>query len=133
MTFEQWLKRGDKKPKKVYRIPKVTKKRADANREYTKLRKDFLVLHPYCQITMRFHNLDEQEVIKSDGYAIVLTPAGQKITIKVPRSNQVHHTKKPKCKYLNDVSTWLAASPIGHEWVESNKKEARKLGLLENI
>jgi len=133
ISLEEWLKRGEKKPKKAYIIPKATKKRAAMNREYSVLKAGFLWEHPYCQITIRFHNLDEQEVIRNDGFAIILLPGGAKTTICVPKSNQIHHTKKPKCKYLNDITTWLAASPIGHEWVENNKREARKLGLLENI
>jgi len=52
---------------------------------------------------------------------------------QIPRSNQIHHSRKPKCKYLNDESTWFACSPEEHEWVESHKGEARSLGLLHNI
>ncbi len=138
MTFEQWLNRiVDKKvarlnkPRK--RMPTVTKKRAAMNREYAKLRPKFLKAHPFCQITIRYHNLDEQEVIRNNGYAVVLLNGGIKSTILIPRSNQIHHSRKPKCKYLNDTSTWFAASPIGHEWLEANKREARRLGLLFNI
>ncbi len=133
LTLEQWLDRKNPKVKKAYRIPKVTKKRAAKNREYAKRCIAYLLLHPYCQIYLKFHNLNEAQVIKDNGHAIVLSNLGQKYTLLVPLSNQVHHAAKPKCKYLNDESTWFAASPEGHEWVENNKKEARRLGLLQNI
>lgn len=47
-----------------------------------------------------------------------------------PRATEIHHTRKPKCKYLNDESTWLAVSRWSHEFIEQNKSVARELGLL---
>lgn len=107
-------------------IPNVAPKRAKANREYAKRREDYLIIHPYCQIYLRVHNIAEHEVISAE-----LSGQFSKF-IHVPRSNQIHHSKKPKCKYLNDESTWFAASPKWHDWVENNKKEARSLGLLHD-
>jgi hypothetical protein len=49
-----------------------------------------------------------------------------------PRASvEIHHKKKPKCKYLNDESTWLAVSSWSHRFIEQHKDIARDLGLLE--
>jgi hypothetical protein len=131
-SFQQWLDRGKEKTKKTYRIPKVTKKRAAANREYAKRRVAYLKAHPFCQIYLRYHNLDESAVIARNGACVVRNEKGQTFTDYAPRSNQIHHAAKPKCKYLNDESTWFAASPKWHEWAEQNKKEARRIGVIRN-
>ena len=48
-----------------------------------------------------------------------------------PRSTEIHHTKKPRAKYLNDESTWLAVCRASHRWIEDNKSSARLIGLLQ--
>lgn len=107
-----------KKPKKPLR--RVGKKREKENREYLKRRKAYLKEHPWCE-----------------AYQII--PARYKWQVAVRGgwgwarrfiATEIHHTKKPKCKYLNDESTWLAVSMWSHNWIEDHKKEARRLGLL---
>lgn len=42
-------------------------------------------------------------------------------------ATQIHHMRG-RGKYLNDVSTWLAVSDIGHNWIEANPALARERG-----
>ena len=44
-------------------------------------------------------------------------------------SSEIHH-KKGRGKYLNDTSTWLAVSRIGHEWIHSNVALATERGFM---
>lgn len=113
-------------------IKQVSKKRQAALREYYKRRIRYLSEHPYCEIFLRIYNITLSDVA-SDGTAIIRDLDGFYHTAVVPRSTEIHHTKKPKQTYLNDESTWLAASRKLHEWVENNKAEARRLGLLQNF
>lgn len=42
-------------------------------------------------------------------------------------SSEVHHSRG-RGKYLNDVSTWLAVSREGHNWIEANPALSRERG-----
>lgn len=83
------------------KIPPMSAKRVKESKEYNTLRKVFLN-GKICPIT------------------------GQKAT-------EVHHTfsGKDRAKHYLDVSTWLAVSRDGHEWIHENPKEARKKGYLK--
>src|SRR4051812_25862669 len=126
-AFESWLVRkpAGPKPRKALkrtgRPKKVSKKRAGANREYTVRRKAFLLAHPYCEAmgTISWFILDNGTALEWQE-----TPAVLQL------STEIHHTKKPKCKYLNDESTWLAVCRWAHEWIEDHKDIARNLRLL---
>lgn len=107
----------------------VSPKRAKANREYLKRRAVYLKAHPYCQIWLKVKNADERLCIYRDG-AVFLKD--DMIVVRAPLSTEIHHSKKPKATYLNDESTWFAASRYWHNWVEEHKKEARELGLLQD-
>ena len=41
----------------------------------------------------------------------------------------VHH-KMRRGKYLNDTDYFITLCPVHHDWVESNKREARELGYI---
>lgn len=127
-----------KKPKVRKPIRKVGKKRSKANAEYAKRRKAFLKAHPYCQwwimenmkTTIEVFGFDFAEDLVIAASGLIRSATGY---IKsVPLATEIHHKKKPKCKYLNDESTWMAVSREGHEWIEANKKLARERGYLEN-
>jgi hypothetical protein len=45
------------------------------------------------------------------------------------RSKDVHHKKRRK-KFLLDKSTWMATCRIHHDFIETFKKLARKLGYI---
>lgn len=119
-TLEQWLQRGrTQKPRKP--LKHVSKKRGAANREYAKRRKAFLAAHPMCQAwpTILHWAMQRPGMLETLPY------------MKWFYSEEIHHTKKPKCKYLNDESTWLAVSRWSHDWIENHKDIARKIGLLK--
>lgn len=130
VTFGEWLARKDKAKKDRrarMRIRKVSPKRAKENRKYTLARLRYLSEHPYCQIFIRRHGLDEYYVFRNGG---VVYSRGY--WLAVPKATEIHHSKKPKCKYLLDESTWFSCCREQHEWVENHKSEARQLGLLQN-
>ena len=85
-------------------IRKVSVKQEKLNKEYSILRKQFLSL-----------------------------PENQICPITKQQTTDVHHTYcgKDKAKYYLDVSTWLAVSRDGHNWIHDNPKEARELGFLK--
>lgn len=90
--------------KKAYTIPKVSKKRKVEMLQYSVLRTEFLARpeNKICPIT-------KQQTI------------------------EVHHTYcgKDRAKYYLDVSTWLAVSRDGHNWIHDKPKEAREKGYLK--
>lgn len=49
------------------------------------------------------------------------------------RTNQVHHSAKRFGAWLNLRRYWIAVSTDGHAWIEANKREAEKLGLMVRI
>ena len=97
-------KKPDLKLKSLYKIPKVSEKRKIENLKYSVLRVEFLGKkeNQICPIT------------------------------KYP-ATEIHHTYcgKDRAKYYLDVSTWLAVSRDGHNWIHDNPKEARELGYLK--
>ena len=125
------LVRGEKVKKAHKPIPRVTKKRRGKNAEYARRRKAFLVAHPFCQVFIKEHQThDESEaaVILRDGWLFV----GRTHQMQCPKATEIHHTKKPKAKYLNDETTWLAVCREMHDKIESNKAWAREKGYLQN-
>ena len=103
------------KPKEKKRrkpIKKVSKVRAALNREYMKLRAEFLADHPYCQWFMREHSLCEGLVLTHGGYY-------DGSTHPVPVSTEVHHVKG-RGKYLLETSTWMAVSAEGHRNIHAD-------------
>ena len=111
-------------PKKKVRkyLPKQSKKREGENREYSKRRKAFLLAHPLCEAWLVFVD----HIFDNPGGAISLID----LPSQHPPSSEIHHMRKPRCKYLNDESTWLAVAPECHRLIESHKSTARMLGLL---
>jgi len=104
---------NNKKEKKGRKpIKKVSKVRAALNREYMKLRAEFLAAHPYCQWFMREHGLCEGLVLTHGGYY-------DGSTHPVTVSTEVHHVKG-RGKYLLDTSTWMAVSAEGHRNIHAD-------------
>lgn len=111
-------------------LRRVSKKRAKQNREYSKLRKEWLELHPYCQATIKLYGLDEEEVIKWGGLVLATLNRHE---IVVPRATEIHHMAKRYGSRLNDTTKWLAVCREMHDRIELNKSWARENGLLENF
>jgi hypothetical protein len=88
---------------KKYSIPKVSKKQAELNKIYSKLRIEFLS-----------------------------QPENQICPITKQQTAEVHHkySGKDRAKYFLDTTTWLAVSRTGHMWIHENSKQARELGFL---
>lgn len=92
-----------------------------SDRVYSDLRKWFLGEHPFCQWHIKELGFSEKEVIAYEGHMN---------SIHIPRSSEIHHTRKPRATYQNDVTTWLAVSREGHDAIEGDKKTARLKGYL---
>lgn len=48
-------------------------------------------------------------------------------------TTQIHHSAKREGKWLLWERYWIAVSLEGHAWIEANKKEAEKYGLMVRI
>jgi hypothetical protein len=79
----------------------MSDKRQSESRVYSKLRREFLALHPFCEA---FDNCSA-------------------------RSRDVHHKAGRGKNYLV-VETWKAACRKHHKWIHGNPNQARDAGLL---
>ena len=95
-----------KKPKK--RIPPMSKKRERENKEYLRLRKEFLGAHPYCEAC---------QIVWSKW-------------LPVHPATDVHHMEGRGVNFLR-VEMWLPVCRKCHRWIHDNPSEARRLGLLK--
>jgi len=95
-------------------IKKVSKVRAALNRQYMKLRAEFLAANPYCQ----WHIL---EIGHSWEYAQTADFSQFILYGKdpYPRSTEIHH-RKGRGKYFLDTSTWMAVSAEGHRNIHAD-------------
>lgn len=123
-TLQEWLNRG-KPTKKRTPMKRIGAKRRKELRIYAKKRKAFLEAHPECMA----HGIICSYLWEYDRLSWEKAPWA--ITTKTIQSTEIHHMKKPKCKYLNDEKTWLAVCRWSHDWIENNKKTARTIGLLQ--
>lgn len=48
-------------------------------------------------------------------------------------TTQIHHSAKREREWLNLQRYWIAVSAQGHAWIEDNKAEAEKFGLMVRI
>lgn len=46
------------------------------------------------------------------------------------RTTQIHHSAKREGSWLNLERYWIAVSAKAHAWIEDNKREAERLGLM---
>jgi hypothetical protein len=90
------------KPKKIYTIKKVSDKRKVEDKQYAKLRREYLQEHPECQI-------------KLFGCTYVAT--------------EIHHLESRGIR-LNKVESFLSSCPECHRFLHDklSAKEARDLG-----
>ena len=84
------------KPRKRFR--QVSAKRQKDNKEYTRLRKEFLLENPRCQL----RGCDKP-------------------------STQIHHTGR-RGKHLNNVSLFMAVCARCHTFIEENGEWAKEMG-----
>jgi len=102
-TDEKYLKSIEKRKEKAKQtrkpINKMSKQLSGERKTYRELREEFLS--------------------KTENTFCAVYPS-------IP-ATQIHHMRG-RGKYLNDVSTWLAVSDIGHAWIEANPALARERG-----
>lgn len=103
-------------------IRRVSLKRAKLNREYSKLKAEFLKFHPYCLYFIREYGEVESLVTFRGGR----TSNGW----IVPESVDIHH-KKGRGKYLLDTTTWMAVSREGHIRIHNDPKHSYDMGYME--
>ncbi len=94
-----------KKPTNHKSLPSRSSKKIIQDKEYTQLRKAFLLKHPLCQIHI---------------------PG-----ICDKFSSEIHH-KKGRGEYYLDISTWIACCRNCHSWAETHPEEAKELGFSES-
>lgn len=87
------------------KIKQVSVKKAKEDAVYSKLRKDYLCLHSFCQA-------------KLPGICNY-------------NATDVHH-KKGRGKYYLITTTWLAVCRQCHDWIETHPNDAKELGYSEN-
>ncbi len=79
--------------------------KARETRKYWPLRRKFLEERRYCEVPTEVHHCTF--------YA-----------------TSIHHAKGQHWKIMNDTRWWWPTCVNGHAFVEDNKKQARKLGLI---
>lgn len=113
------LRRGTSQLKRTP-IRRVSKKRAKQLREYTKLRNEFLALHPICQVWLKENGIEETT---ENVFLLMLRNA--------PASTEIHHMNRRNGARLNDESEWLAVCRGCHQWIHNNPRAARAAGWLK--
>ncbi len=114
--------------KRKKRLNPVSKKRIKINKEYSRLRAEFLAKHPYCQVWLAETSpegpLSEEYAIANGGLFRL-----DSIPSQCPLATDIHH-RKGRGRYLLDASTWMAVSRDAHRWIHDNPKEAMEKGYL---
>ncbi len=82
-------------------------KRVKDEKEYTRLRKEFLKEHPLCAVCLWRKNID--------------------LTVRVCKSTEVHH-KAGRGKFYLRVGTWLAVCHGDHQSITNHRGWAEGLG-----
>lgn len=103
----------------------VSKRRSTERKDYNRLKAEYLEAHPFDQIYIAIRGLNEDTIIRSDGY---FQENGRRY--RVARSDQIHHRNKGRGRRLNDTRWWMATSRLSHDLVEDNKEWAREEGYL---
>ena len=86
------------------KIPAKSSKKASEDETYSKLRRDFLTLHPTCRA---------------------------QLPTCTAQATDVHH-KKGRGKYYLITPTWLPVCRTCHMWIETHPIEAKELGFSED-
>ncbi len=110
-------------------LRRVSLRRLEQLRSYAARRAQFLRDHPYCQLWLAEHGVDEARTIRERG----VLPFGGQPRVQVPRSATVHHRNKRRGGRLLDEREWLAVSWTGHRRIEDHKAWARDRGFLKSF
>jgi hypothetical protein len=83
-------------------LRRVSKKQAALLRQYSKLRKEYLAKHPWCEA---------------------------RVACNPPvRAVQIHHKQRRGANLLK-TETWLACCEACHQWITDRPREAKAKGL----
>ena len=110
------------------RLRPVSARRLHETWLYQYRRKQFFAVHPYCQVFLAEHGIDEAEAIRQRGCVLL---NGTPVTI--PLATELHHRNKRRGADLLDQSEWLAVSGEAHRRIEEQKDWARLAGYLHDF
>lgn len=113
-----------KEKKKRGRIRVVSKRRTALNKEYAKLRAQFLKDHPFCQWSIIEFGHSWAYAQTADFSEFVRTGKSP-----YPIATEVHH-RKGRGKHLLDTSTWMAVSAEGHRRIHADPKTSYAKGYM---
>lgn len=130
MTKDRPFNSPMKRSALVRRTPlrRVSFRRLQQLRLYWVRRARFLRAHPYCQLWLKEHGVDEAEAIRQRGCLRLGAP---RRLVFVPRSATVHHRNKRRGARLLDEREWRAVGWSGHRAIEDHKAWARGRGFLK--
>ncbi len=115
------------KPKKAKKpIRKVSKKLSARLKLYAKARAKYLDAHPYCQWWLAENGFLEQDVTFGGRLSGILSS----VSLKAPRSIEIHHRKGRVGNLLYDQSYFMAVSREGHNWIHANPRESYESGYM---
>lgn len=107
-------------------IRRVSLKRGKVNRQYMKLREEYLKEHPLCEWYLSYHGVKPDEIVNGCWY----TNLGFDMKyLPIPTATEIHH-RKGRGRYLLDTSTWLAVSQAGHRYIHDHPKESYERGWM---
>ncbi len=106
-------------------LRRLSARRLEETSLYRYRRKLFLLAHPYCQVWLAEHGVEEETAIRHRG---AVTLGG--VTAIIPLATEVHHKNKRRGGDLLDERFWLAVSREAHEQIEAHKSWARAAGWL---
>ena len=107
------------------RLKSVSPNRIKKNKIYSALRKKFLEEHPFCQLWI----CQNYPSVELGSIAAVEKVAWADFERRAPRSVDIHH-RKGRGKHFLDVSTWMAVSREGHDFIHKNPKESYEKGWM---
>jgi hypothetical protein len=93
-------------------LKKMGKDKARETAKYWPLRRKFIEDHPFCEFPITPND-------KS-----VFTPSCMSGT------SSIHHKMGQNWRVMNDTRYWIGVCIEHHAWIEDNKREARKRGLI---
>lgn len=85
-------------------LKRMGKDKARETAKYWPLRKKFMSDTPFCEFPVSGGCLN--------------------------RLASIHHMKGQNWRVMNDTRYWMAVCSEHHSWIEDNKREARKRGLI---
>ncbi len=109
-------------------LRRVSMRRLSELSLYHYRRKLFLRAHPYCQVWLAEHGVQEETAIRQGGRV----ECGGVMEI-IPLSTEIHHKNKRRGGDLLDQDYWMAVSLDAHRGIEGNKAWARALGYSSNF